>query len=234
MFNELDQAGDMPPEYQAKKYFQQLQTYGKEDCKFLLIEPGVPKATRTLTLLRERFINAGKTITSPCPHHLTCPMNGFKAYTGSSNKWCNFCFSTEDAPARLLKLSEQAKLPKERATLIFVSAVGGDKMSAGAREAASGDKAPTSLTCRITSDPFRLPDYKIGYYGCSQLGLTLIKTTGKVERNPNAKQKGVINHEKEFIIKGPLASGDLIQIKIKKAPDQLPIDEKSGAVVVEL
>ena len=252
MFNELDQAGDMPPEYQAKKYFQQLQTYGKQDCKFLLIEPGVPKATRTLTLLRERFINAGKTITSPCPHHLSCPMNGFKAYTGSSNKWCNFCFSTEDAPARLLKLSEQAKLPKERATLIFVSAVGGDKMSAGAREAAGGskmsasakdtvggDKAPRSLsnnhlTCRVTSDPFRLPDYKIGYYGCSQLGLTLIKTNGKVERNPNAKQKGVINHEKEFIIKGPLASGDLIQIKIKKAPDQLPIDEKSGAVVVEL
>ena len=234
MFNELDQAGDMPPEYQAKKYFQQLQTYGKQDCRFLLIEPGVPKATRTLTLLRERFINAGKTITSPCPHHLTCPMNGFKAYTGSSNKWCNFCFSTEDAPARLLKLSEQAKLPKERATLIFVSAVGGEKASAGGRDAVGGNKVPTSLTCRITSDPFRLPDYKIGYYGCSQLGLTLIKTTGKVERNPNAKQKGVINHEKEFIIKGPLASGDLIQIKIKKAPDQLPIDEKSGAVVVEL
>ena len=42
MFNELDQASDMPPEFQSKKYYDQLCSYKNDDCKFLLIEPGVP------------------------------------------------------------------------------------------------------------------------------------------------------------------------------------------------
>ena len=35
-------------------------------------------------------------------------------------KWCNFAFTTEDAPQRLLKLSRDSNLPKERAVLSFV------------------------------------------------------------------------------------------------------------------
>ena len=234
MFNELDQAGDMPPEYQTKKYFNQLQTYGTSDCKFLLIEPGVPKATRTITLLRDRFLGAGKEIAAPCPHCQKCPMNGFKAYTGSTNKWCNFAFSTEDAPARLLKLSEQAKLPKERATLIFISVINKADASKGGAEsqhtgAVSQPNGPEGglplgkLTCRITSDPFRLPENKIGYYGCSSLGLTLVKTSGRVLKVP----------EGGFSIEGPLASGDLISVKIKTPESSLPKDQKSGASIIE-
>ena len=48
MFNELDQAGDMPPEYQSKKYFEQLKNYGNNDCKYLLIEPGVGRNIKTV------------------------------------------------------------------------------------------------------------------------------------------------------------------------------------------
>ena len=228
MFNELDQAGDMPPEYQSKKYFQQLKAYGTESCKYLLVEPGVPKATRTLTLLRERFISAGKAIAAPCPHNISCPMNGFKAYTGSIHKWCNFCFSTEDAPAKLLRLSEQAKLPKERATLIFISAINNNKKET----LPESNKKP--LMCRITSDPFRLPDYKVGYYGCSELGLTLIKTKGTINRNPKCKQNGVISNEKAFIIKGPFTSGDLIKVNVSQDFSLLETDEKSGAAIIEL
>ena len=163
MFNEIDQGSRMPPEFQTKKYFEQLSAYASSDAKFLLVEPGVPKAARTLSLLRERFISSGYSISSPCPHALSCPMNGFKSYTGSKNKWCNFAFSTEDAPSRLQKLSALAKLPKERAVLSFISAVKSD-----------GEGNEKSFLLRITSDSFSLPKKRFGFYACSELGLTLL------------------------------------------------------------
>ena len=168
MFNELDQAGEMPPEYQTKKYFDQLKTYASQDAHFLLIEPGVPKASRTLSLLRGRFISDGKEVLAPCPHAGDCPMNGFKAYTGSQNKWCNFAFSTQDAPAKLQKLSEKAKLPKERATLSFLAVSDGGQTPAKKEE----------VFCRIASDSFALPGRTFGHYACSSLGLVLLRTKG--------------------------------------------------------
>ena len=203
MFNELDQASDMPPEYSSKKYFDQLKTYSTPSASFILVEPGVPKAARTVSLLRSRFLNSGKTIAAPCPHAEECPMNGFKAYTGSSNKWCNFAFNTEDAPAKLLKLSERAKLPKERATLSFI-AVSSEKSVA--------DK--TDLSCRVASDPIKLPNYRTGFYACSKLGLTLLTV-------PQLDEKKQLH------------SGELLSVKIK-TPDSLPKDEKSGACVISL
>ena len=224
MFNELDQAGDMPPEYQVKKYCEQLKVYSTAECKYLLIEPGVPKATRTITLMRSRFISSGKEIVAPCPSFYECPMNGYKAYTGSHNKWCNFCFSTEDAPSRLLKLSEMAKLPKERATLIFISVV-----NKGEKKKIEGSNG--ALTVRITSDPFRLPNNKAGYYGCSHFGLTLVTTKAHYEKVEIDKPG---NHKDTLVIKGPLASGDLLQVKLKGPDTHLETDEKSGAVIINL
>ena len=93
-------------------------------------------------------------------------MNGFKSYTGSKNKWCNFAFTTDNAPAKLLKLSERAKLPKERATLSFVTAVKNDKSSINDEQ----------LLCRITSDEFTLPGYAYGHYACTKLGLVLLRS----------------------------------------------------------
>lgn len=216
MFNELDQASDMPPEYQTKKYFDQLRNYASKDCKYILIEPGVPKASRTLSLLRERFIKAGNNVIAPCPHEENCPMNGFKAYTGSQNKWCNFAFSTENAPKKLQNLSEKAKLPKERATLSFIAIVPVNKTSA--ENAEEGQQ----VLIRIASDPFRMPENKTGYYGCSKLGLTLVTVNKRFDME---------NPEENNI----LSSGDLIEVKIK-TPDfsKLPRDEKSGAVKIDL
>lgn len=168
MFNELDQAGDMPPEYQTKKYFDQLKAYSNPNASFLLIEPGVPKASRTLSLLRTRFIGLGKEVQAPCPHAGDCPMNGFKAYTGSQNKWCNFAFSTEDAPEKLQKLSEKAKLPKERATLSFLAVKDGGQTP----------NKKEDLLCRVASDSFKLPGQAFGHYACSSLGLLLLRTKG--------------------------------------------------------
>ncbi len=205
MFNELDQASDMPPEFKVKKYYDQLLHYAAKDARYILVEPGVPKAARTLSLFRERFIKDGASVTAPCPHSGQCPMSGFRAYTGSKNKWCNFAFETTDAPRNLQKLSEQAKLPKERATLSFI-AVG----AAQHREA----------LIRITSDEFRLPNYMSGFYACTEEGLALLELPSQ-------------NNTR--LPKPPFrpASGDLIEVK-KIKPDSQPKDEKSGAIIIKL
>ena len=207
MFNELDQASDMPPEYKVRKYYEQLIRYADEKARFLLIEPGVPKAARTLSLLRERFIKGGAGILAPCPHSKECPMSGFGAYTGSKNKWCNFAFETTGAPEKLLKLSERAKLPKERATLSFISAV---------PEPVEGQQPQI----RITSDEFRLPNYMSGFYACTESGLALVE---------------VPSQNNTRLPKPPFrpCSGDLIEVK-KITPDSLPKDEKSGAIKIKL
>ena len=222
MFNELDQASDMPPEFQTKKYYEQIQRYCEKDAGVLLVEPGVPKAARTLSLLRTRFIKDGRTIAAPCPHAEECPMSGFKAYTGSKNKWCNFAFSTEDAPAKLQKLSVAAKLPKERATLSFLAVDISKPQSA--KTSSTKDDFDTANDCsittvRIASDKLRLPNYMCGFYACTRFGLALIKlpdeNNKKLPKPPFRPQ-----------------SGDLISVKIK-TPDSLPKDEKSGAVIIE-
>lgn len=215
MFNELDQASDMPPEFQTKKYYEQLTRYTEKDAGILLVEPGVPKAARTLSLLRTRFIKDGRTIAAPCPHAGECPMSGFKAYTGSKNKWCNFAFSTEDAPARLQKLSVAAKLPKERATLSFMAVAHDDK----AVSSAVVSRASTTAI-RITSDKLRLPNYMCGYYGCSQHGLVLVTLP---DENNTRLPKPPFRPQ----------SGDLISVKTK-TPDSLPRDEKSGARIIKI
>ena len=228
MFNELDQASDMPPEFKVKKYYDQLVRYSEKDARFLLIEPGVPKAARTLTLFRERFLKAGGSIVAPCPHFNECPMSGFKAYTGSKNKWCNFAFSTEGSsgiPERLAKLSKAAKLPKDRATLSFISvatSVVALREPQGPRSVQGPqnvEQQKTSLI-RITSDEFRLPNYMSGYYACTEGGLALVEVPSTNNtRLPKPPFRPVC--------------ADLIQVK-KITPDSLPKDEKSGAVIIKL
>ena len=212
MFNELDQETDMPPEFKVKKYYEQLKRYAAPQAKYILVEPGVPKAARTLSLLRERFIKEGFNVAAPCPHAEDCPMNGFRAYTGSKCKWCNFAFETLDAPQNLQKLSALAKLPKERATLSFIAV--------DSRVKPENDKGAAEELIRITSDKLRLPNYMCGFYGCSRLGLVLVTL-------PDANNTRL--PKPPFVPK----SGDLIQVKIK-TPDSLPKDEKSGAVVIKL
>ena len=175
-------------------------------------------------------------------------MNGFKAYTGSQNKWCNFAFSTEDAPKKLLKLSDMAKLPKERAVLSFISAVPGNALE-NTESSAKPSKEPGTLTLRIASDPLKLPGWQTGFYACSELGLTLVTVpTPKDNWKPEKKTKVSLhvhaarssgsnsNTKNSNKTEKPieLSSGDLLTVKLnKKAPD-LPKDEKSGAVKINL
>ena len=218
MLNEMDQAVDMPPEFKVKKYYEQFYHYAAKEARFILVEPGVPKAARTLALLRDRFLRDGYSITAPCPHNQKCPMDGFGAYTGSKCKWCNFAFETADAPKNLQKLSQMAKLPKERATLSFLAA--SLMPISGVPEPVEGPQKNNSLLIRITSDKIKLPNYMCGFYGCSELGLVLVTL-------PDANNTRL--PKPPFV---PV-SGDLIQVKIK-TPDSLPKDQKSGALIIKI
>lgn len=157
MFNELLQLTDMPPDYSAKKYCDTLLGYTTPNAAVLVVEPGVPKSARLLSLMRDSFMRKNYSPVFPCTHKVTCPMDG-----KVGGKWCNFAFSTDDAPAKLLKLSEAAGIPKERAVL--------SALLVSNKETQTEDE---NLKLRIASDSIRLPGFRTGYYACSELGLVL-------------------------------------------------------------
>lgn len=70
------------------------------------------------------------------------------------------------------------------------------------------ESSDTMLKMRIASDPIRLPGHRTGYYACSEKGLLLAVTDQK------------------------LFSGELVATKAPKKP--MPVDEKSGALIINL
>lgn len=170
MFNELYQNARHTPEDLAGKFVSSLCSYAAEKYTMLIVEPGVPRQARIISLMRDSFIKKNLTITAPCPHAQACAMNGLHARMGGTAKWCNFAFATEDAPQTLRRLSADAGIPKERAVLSFVLAT--NAAGKTAENVSEAQSAPLAL--RIASDPIRLPGHRTGYYACSNLGLTLV------------------------------------------------------------
>lgn len=214
MFNELFWDTPQPLEQVSKKYSSQLMPYLKEKASVFVVEPGVPRAARFVSLLRDSLMRKGFMPLSPCPHSAVCPMDGRKG-----GKWCHFTLLTDEAPARLMKLSAAAGIPKDRASLSFifsssVVAAGGKVLPTGAKAAQSkGCKVEPvieNLQLRIVSDSIRLNDGSSGRYACSEKGLALAMAP-----------------ERAF------SSGDLIEaeLPIGKA-GKLPVDKKSGALKI--
>jgi len=181
VFNEIVEDIEMPPDYLAKKYGEKILSYAIEQKKetvsppaqVLVIEPGIPKSARFISLLRDALLRKEFIPQAPCTHCGTCPMDGKKG-----GKWCNFAFSTDDAPLALRKLSEASQLPKERAVLSFILA------TRAAKNVNSSD-----FTFRVASDPIRLPGERTGYYACSEKGLLLIVTQKKLFSGQSFKMK---------------------------------------------
>lgn len=190
MFNEIIQSQTEPPDFLAKKYSQALFKYldfsEGANPALLLVEPGVPKSARFVSLMRDAFIRRGFSISAPCPHQGECPMDGRRAgQNGGNGKWCNFAFETDDAPKKLLALSAKAGIPKERAVLSFVFA----QTLASPKKPEISDKpknsaAANSSLLRIASDIIRIPaeregqKARVGHYACSERGLVLALSTG--------------------------------------------------------
>ena len=217
VFNEIIQRNEMPTDFLAKKYTNELLSYIKdENSTVLLVEPGDPHSARFISLMRSALLRKNYTPLSPCTHTGDCPMSGrthgrTTNEFGKNAKWCNFAFDTETAPLRLLKLSEKAGLQKERASLSFIVA----KKSEAEQNDAAKNKARNDISektfIRIASDFIRLPElHKSGYYACSQFGLLLAIDEHRFQPK----------------------NGELLQIKTPE--DLSQTDEKSGAIIVKL
>lgn len=232
MFNELFWNAEAPLEQLVKKYSNQLLSYATPDAALLLVEPGVPRAARFVSLFRDFLLRKGFSVLAPCPHTGTCPMDGRKG-----GKWCHFVLETDNAPARLKKLSAAAGIPKDRASLSFVYAVRSEVTETSPEAAATGNQvlkaspalsekaaaksgktgksaaspATSIMQLRIVSDAISLYNKTIGRYSCSEMGLSLA-----------------------IAPENALMSGDIVSVDrgtLSKKPD---IDRKSGAVKIKL
>lgn len=218
MFNEVFQSESRPLDFLAKKYSEDLTRYGDKKTSYLVIEPGIPRSARFISLLRDTFIRKDMSITAPCSHCEICPMDGrllkgpHMNKTANSNrtgKWCNFAFPVKNAPEKLQKLSAAAKIPKERVVLSFVFATPAAEESKGlVKNERAAQKSDKTVLLRIASDPIRLSE-KIGFYACSRLGLVLY-----------IPKKGQLTF-----------SGDLVEVSLPKREPKK--DFKSGAIIIE-
>ena len=127
-------------------------------------------------------------------------------------KRCHFTLLTDKAPKKLHKLSDSAKLTKDRASFSFVFA--SNVIDSSVENPVENSKNP-QIDIRVVSDPIRLPQEKTGRYACSSLGLTLLEAPEKA-----------------------LSSGDFVRVQHPKTygKNQQPprIDRKSNAVIFEL
>lgn len=217
-FNEIVQRNEMPTDFLAKKYSDQLAAYfGDKKPSILLIEPGDPHSSRFISLLRASFLRRGFEPVAPCTHSLECPMAGRTGgrttnSRGQNAKWCNFAFSTDNAPKNLLRLSEKAGVPKERASLSFIMLSNSPAQNKGNIDERT-EKALKAgkIFIRTTSDFIKLPElHKSGYYACSQFGLLLAVDENHIQPK----------------------NGELLQIK---TPENLTEkDQKSGALIIKI
>jgi ribosomal protein RSM22 (predicted rRNA methylase) len=235
MFNELYWDSDQPLEALAKQYARDISSYAEPDASILVVEPGIPRAGRFVSVLRDSLMRLDFHPVAPCPHEGVCPFPGLR-----NGKWCHFVLDTSGAPAKLHKLSDDAGLVKDRAALSFIFA-SRKKTSDATAAAVSGtaedlppqagsglssrksteivselSKLFTGLAVRITSDPIRLPDFHLGRYGCSELGMVMV--TGTYAAADYLKT---------------CSSGSLIEVSMpdRKHPER---DEKTGAIIIRL
>ncbi|MBQ6567843.1 MAG: hypothetical protein IJL80_12400, partial [Treponema sp.] len=205
-----------PPDYLAKKYSSEILSFiekKNDNARVFISEPGVPSCGRLISCLRDAFMRKHFYPHAPCPHYGACPMEGKRG-----GKWCNYSFSTEDAPESLRRFSRSIYIPKERAVLSFLAL---EKiwredekgLDTAERQSQPGHNAASDynggrLTFRVTSDPIRLPGGRIGYYACSAVGLLLVVTDNE------------------------LLSGDLLEVETERIPEKR--DAKTGALVLEI
>lgn len=224
-FNEIIQNNEMPTDFLAKKYSGEIEKYvvstgstteNIDSTKtVLLVEPGDPHSARFISLMRDAFIRRDFIPLSPCQHANECPMAG-RTGTKKNAKWCNFGFETEDAPIRLLKLSEKANLPKERAVLSFILSQKLSKEEKAKIEERELNKIGEiqknpRLRLRIASNFIKLPElHKSGYYACSEIGMLLAVDT------TNVKPK----------------NGESLEVPFPEG--KLEKDAKSGATIINI
>ena len=168
----------------------------------------------------KNFIEKKYKIISPCPHVEICPIPGKKTaeqknikYPIASDKWCHFSFYADDAPPKLVELSEAARLEKTRASLSFIYCQGGEEKKEKQLES---KKEKKDFLARISSEIIKLGDGKIGRYACSEKGFLLL-----------TEKKGSRSKLKEYV------DGSLIKIENEKT-NRFFHDRKTGALIIRV
>ncbi|MDR1058633.1 MAG: rRNA methyltransferase [Treponema sp.] len=197
----------------AAKSARRLASLAEPRGAVLVVEPGIPRSGEFIAALRGALMETGRFPRSPCTHRGACPFPGTLGGLKGRRKerWCRFAFTADEAPAELLRLSGDAGIPKERLSLSFLLAGGGeDRAKSAAKKTRTADAAEKGGPLRIISDSFPLPGGLRGRYGCGAEGLFLLRGGGKTGARYD--------------------SGSLLE-KYRVIPEAG--DAKSGAVIVE-
>lgn len=219
MFNEIFWDSSIKIEGEAERAAKTIQHYLQKNGAALIIEPGIPLAGEFVSALRKNFIEKKYKIISPCPHVEICPIPGRKTaeqnnikYPIASDKWCHFSFYADDAPSKLVELSEAARLEKTRASLSFIYCRGEEKKE----KQSDLENEKKDFLARISSEIIKLGDGKIGRYACSEKGFLLL-----------TEKKGSRSKLKEYV------DGSLIKIENEKI-NRFFHDRKTGALIIQV
>ena len=204
MFNEIFWNSPLSLDEQAEKTYRTVTQYLKPSGSVLFIEPGIPLAGEFLTLMRSLLLQDGFSIQAPCPHIGVCCLPNRRQHDTATripvayNKWCHFTFETHDSPKKLLQLSEDSKLGKERASLSFLYGTRDvirhtDSKSTDTMQKSTTDAAHTTgISVRICSDIIKLDSKTIGRYACSEKGFMLITSHAYKESVLNTALSGTL------------------------------------------
>lgn len=133
----------------------------------LVIEPAMRATSRRVSRLRQAALGRGWHAAAPCPHQGDCPMPGVRG-----GPWCHFNFKPDGVPDWLARFSRSVHLPKERGSLSFLLLTRGENCPV---RIATPTPVRGLMPVRAISEPFDLPEWQRGSYGCSERGLVLLQ-----------------------------------------------------------
>ncbi|CCO23915.1 small ribosomal subunit Rsm22 family protein [Maridesulfovibrio hydrothermalis] len=165
MVNEAASGMKAPLPVWSAKFCQHISRMLAPEGKMLIIEPGIRRSGRTLSVMRNEFIEKGYSILAPCPHEEECPM------TAEHGKpWCHFNFDSNHSPVWLQKLSARCRLEKDNVSLSF--------LYVGQPGTPSPVPHEGEMLIRAITDSFRIDDGGYGQYACGAEGLLLLLAKG--------------------------------------------------------
>ena len=165
MVNEASAGTRIPLPVWAEKFCLSMVHKLAPEGRILIIEPGIRRSGRVLSVIREEFVNAGFPILGPCTHTEECPMNG-----EHGKAWCHFNYDSEHAPSWLQKLSAECRLEKDNVSLSF--------LYVGLRKEEVETPREGEMLIRAISESFRLDEGGFGQYGCAAQGQILLSAQG--------------------------------------------------------
>ncbi|WP_432737784.1 small ribosomal subunit Rsm22 family protein [Maridesulfovibrio sp. FT414] len=165
MVNEASAGTRIPLPVWAENFCHSMATKLAPGGRILIIEPGIRRSGRVLSVIREEFIEAGYSILGPCTHAGECPMSG-----DQGKAWCHFNFDSDHAPKWLQELSARCRLEKDNVSLSFLYVGQYNDEPEQAREG--------EILIRAISDSFRLDEGGFGQYGCAEPGQILLVARG--------------------------------------------------------